>query len=86
MKSIDMKNVEERENKIELSKVFMVNVWKEGNRKIRRKKSFAWKWKWNDGNPGGLQFKTNSEDNECVNEREMSCNEGCLYLERIDCW
>ena len=64
-----MKNVKERENEIELSKVFMLCTRKKGIRERRRKRNLALKWKWNDDNPGGLQVENKSENNECVNKR-----------------
>ena len=48
---VEMTNVNERENKIELSKVFMVNVWRDGK---RGKGNLVWKCKRNDGKPEGL--------------------------------
>ena len=47
---VEITNVNERENKIELLKVFMVNVWRNG----KGEKILVWKCKWNEGKPEGL--------------------------------
>ena len=47
---VEMINVNERENKIELSKVIMINIWRNG----KGEKNLVWKCKWNDGKPEGI--------------------------------